>query len=82
MVVNHQYMHELAIQNSHCNNGSLGLSYLITLPRPNYLELFFPQNLVAEVPDSEKLICTKSGISATKFCEKSSRSLGSGKVVK
>ncbi len=38
------------MQNSQCNNGSLGLTYLTTLPRPNDLELF-SQNLVAEVPD-------------------------------
>ncbi len=28
------------MQNSHCNNGSLGLTYLTTLPRPNDLEFF------------------------------------------
>ncbi len=32
---------ELAMQNSHSNNGSLGLTYFTTLPRPNDLELFF-----------------------------------------
>ncbi len=48
---------DLAMQNSHCNNGGLGLTYLTNLPRPYDLELF-SQNLVPEVPYFEKLICT------------------------
>ena len=35
---------ELAMQNSHCNNGSLGLTYLTTLPRPNDLQIFFTKS--------------------------------------
>ena len=45
---------ELAMQNSHCNNGTLGLTYLTNLPRPYDLELS-SQNLVPEVPDFENL---------------------------
>ncbi len=43
------------MQNSHCNNRTLGLTYLTNLPGPYDLELF-SQKLVAEVPDCEKLI--------------------------
>ena len=32
---------ELAMQNSHCNNGTLGLTYLTNLLRLYDLELFF-----------------------------------------
>ena len=32
---------ELAMQNSHYNNGNLGLTYLTTLPQHNDLELVF-----------------------------------------
>ena len=43
------------MQNSHCNNGTLGLTYLTKLLRPYDIELF-SKNLVAEVPDFEQLI--------------------------